>query len=77
MADKPWSGKTLSRGQVVQRLESIGCTRVREVRPGTEVWRSPTGRHFTISFSEINAEFLEGMITKIEEWVEQAPKNRD
>ena len=77
MADKPWSGKVLNRGQVVQRLESLHCKKVNELTPVSEMWRAPTGQHFSISYDDIDAEVLAEIVAKIEKWVHEAPDRRD
>ena len=77
MSDRPWSGKVLSRGQVVQRLESLHCKKVKQLTPASEMWRAPTGQHFSISYDEVNAEFFEELVAQIEHWVHEAPDRRD
>lgn len=76
MADKPWSGKVLDRGQVVQRLESLHCKKVKQVTPVSEMWRAPTGRHFSISYDDIDAEVLADIVAQIEKWVREAADSR-
>ena len=77
MTDEPWSGKVLSRGQVVQRLESLHCKKVKQLTPVSEMWRAPTGQYFSISYDDINAEILTNIVAQIEKWVRDAPDRRD
>lgn len=75
MAEGPWSGRKLTPGQVQQRLRTIGCTFVEEHIPGAETWRAPTGRHFSISLELCDAEYLEGIVRSVQEWVEAAKRD--
>lgn len=71
MADAPWQGRKLSVGQIVQLLESKGCTELRRPTPTLAQWVAPTGQPFTISYADIDAEFLENMVAQIERWVNE------
>ena len=75
MADKPWSDHTLPKGMVVQRLESLGCSEVREHRPGHALWLAPTGRMFSISYGICDSKYLEGIAAQIAEWVDESNRS--
>lgn len=70
MADAPWNGITLSRGQVDQRLTSLGCIEVKSITDDASMWRAPTGDYFTISYASCDSEYLEGIIAQLEKWAE-------
>ncbi len=72
MVASPWANKKLSRGQVEQRLRSLGCSFVLEQKSGSASWVAPNGRHFTIRYDEVDGAFLERMVAKIEQWIEKS-----
>lgn len=74
MARKPWSGKTLTEGQIKQWLESQHCSFIKEHHRGSALWRHITGHHFSVSYAECDVSMLEIIEEKIEEWVNEANK---
>lgn len=73
----PWSKGTLGKGQIIQRLESLHCTEVEKHVLGGAMWKAPTGQHFSISYEECDAKYLQGIVDQIEEWVREAHKKSD
>lgn len=71
MADRHWSDIELSRGQIVQRLETAGCTEVEQHTQSSAMWKAPTGHYFSISYENCNAAYLEGIIEQLERWAEE------
>jgi hypothetical protein len=69
MADKPWSGRVLTPGQIKQLLETKGCLFIKSLPRNAELWRAPSGRVFTISLSDCDDKHVEIMMQQIEEWV--------
>jgi hypothetical protein len=77
MVKLPWTSGKLRRGQIIQRLESLHCSKVTEHFPGSEMWRAPTGQHFSISYDDCDAKQLQAIVDRIEKWVEEADKRKD
>lgn len=71
MADSPWNNRTLTKGQIVQRLESLGCLHTEDHIPGSAIWKAPSGKFFSISYTGCDAAYLEGVVAQIEAWVSQ------
>jgi hypothetical protein len=75
MVDRPWKGRTLTKGQIEQKLESMSCVKLNERLPDSQLWRAPNGKVFWISITDCNkSEYLEKMIETIERWVREAKK---
>ena len=71
MVDEPWRGRTLSRGQVEQRLRTFGCIEI-EAGERFALWEFPgNGRRFTVSYDECDAEFLDGVLSELQSWLSQ------
>lgn len=68
MPDAPWRDKTLSRGQVRQRLLALSCKEIKIVADDNAVWSAPTGHIFSISYANCDADFLEGIVAQLEKW---------
>ena len=68
MADAPWRGTILSRGQVVQLLTSKGCKEIKTISDDASMWVAPTGEPFTISYADCDSESIEGIIAQLEKW---------
>ena len=84
MADPPFDKGLLPKGQVIQRLESLRCFKIdqeslpeEERIPGSALWEAPTGERFWISYSDCDAEYLEGIVAQIEKWIEEARHKKD
>lgn len=72
MVDRPWKGRTLTKGQIEQKLESLGCIKLQEKLPDAQFWQAPNGISFWISIADCNKpDYLEGMISKIEQWAQE------
>jgi len=70
MAEGPWRAK-LTRGQIEQRLIGLKCTKLNESLPDAQLWKPPHGPVFTISLEACDSEYLEGMVSQIEEWIKK------
>ena len=71
MADSPWNSRTLTTGQIVQRLESLSCTHIEDHILGSAIWKAPSGNFFSISYTDCDASYLEGMVIQIENWAKK------
>jgi hypothetical protein len=71
MADRPWTGRLLTPGQVAQRPEGLHCSKFEERLPNAQLWRAPGGKVFWISLDECDAEYLEGIVDQIKRWVDE------
>ena len=79
MVDSLWNKKRLTKGQIIQRLESLHCAEIEKYTPTRALWSAPpgTGRNFSISYEDCSGEHLQGIVDQIERWVREAKKNRD
>lgn len=71
MADTPWRGRLLTPGQIAQRLRSIGCVKVGNRGSRVEYWKPPKGPTFSIRLDDCDDVQMEGMVEKIQQWVEE------
>lgn len=73
MVDAPWrTHGPLNYCMVRQRLHSLGCTELGDVAAtGAVRWKTPTGRVFSVSKEDIDAETLHQMV----EWIQQSGRN--
>lgn len=78
MADKPWVGKVLSKGQIIQELERAGCRELEALGGPLDraLWVAPTGKVFHIAYNECDAEYLEAVVAKVRSWVDEHGKGR-
>lgn len=78
MDDSPWNKKTLTKGQIIQRLKSLHCAEIMNPTSTSAVWSAPpgTGQTFSMSYEDCSGEHLQMMVDKIEQWVEEARRNQ-
>lgn len=71
MADAPWNNLKLTRGQVAQRLDALGCKEIGEISEDASMWEAPTGNVFTMSYADCDAEYLEGIVVQLQRWLDE------
>jgi len=71
MADKPWQGHQLTKGQVEQKLYSLSCKKIKDITNDASMWIAPTSNVFTISLADCDSGYLEGIVDKLQEWAEE------
>ncbi len=71
MADSPWAGRTLTKGQVIQRLKGLGCHEMERLSEATAMWQAPTGQYFSVSYAECDDKMIEGILNQLQKWADE------
>jgi hypothetical protein len=74
MADGPWKNIELSKGQIKQKLENLGCVEVKQHTPNSSMWKTPTGNYFSVSYEKCDAAFLANIVAQIIKWSDEQRK---
>lgn len=68
MGESPWNDKTLSKGQIIQRLKSLHCVEIEQHTSTSAMWKTPSGRYFSVSYEQCSGEHLQNIVDQIEQW---------